>query len=228
MGIFGYALSGAGAGFGTGLMQAGAELGRNAAYDEQMARMAAHDQNTLQRQLLLEQMREKARGGGGSSRLSPADELQAFADKLGVPVDRLAAAFGGMQGQQADDARAIVAGNVPTVQIPLNPSDEATPDRQDDLAAAQASGAPTSISRPKYTEGQAAQMAQDWAMALRRAMGLVKPEAADNIAKAENQETQTGYLKRYVDSGGEDTTAAQGVLLNKGKDLYGVAGDVVT
>lgn len=193
MGVFDYAAAGFAEGVGRGLANAGT-------LEFQAQQQAARDELRQQDRLELLAARLATQAQGGKSRGPSVLDLAA------LPDDQLRRvyAMGGLDPAGAQAAVANARGQPMPTQAA--PTAYANPDRQE-------------AANVKYTEGKSEQLAKEAFQALRRAMGLGQPQAADDIAKAENTERTGGLVDRYVGSGGRDVTAGEGVLLSQGKSI---------
>lgn len=215
MGVLSYMAGGAVEGAGRGIATYGLDLMRGAD-DAERERIRQEDR--------LELVRERAAlsgaGRGASGKASPAQELSELADLVMSGKAPGVLRAGGMTPDRAADGSEMLAGRTPMASAAM-PADRFTnPDRQD-AAAAQ----PQAAQAPKYADGQAQQLAADSFIALRRAMGIVRPEAADNIAKAEGTETGTGLLKQFA---GGDNQAGRALLAERGNGSFNDSGDTLT
>lgn len=215
MGALSYMAAGLAGGLGKGIAGYGADLMRQAEQRDLMAERQADRMELLS-------ARQAAAGGAGGGRVnqSPAQKLYEFGQLMLSGGARGALMAGGMTPGAAADASSMMQGNEPTRTIDL-PADRFTnPDRQDAAAAG-----PSSAQAPKYSDGQAAQLMEASRIALRRAMGLMEPAAADDIAKAEGTEQTNELIRRYA---GGDTQAGRGALAAAGKTTFSAAGDELT
>lgn len=159
-------------------------------------------------------------GTGGRAKPSVAEELSQLADMLLTGKGPGVLAMAGMEPGRAADFTGMVGGNTPMTTTDLPPDRFTNPDRQTEAMAG-----PQTAQMPKYSEGQASQLAAEGFKALRRAVGLTDVGAADNIAKAEGTEQTTDLVRRYV---GGDVAAGRGVLAQAGKTTFGPSGDEMT
>lgn len=203
MGVFSHMAAGAVDGLGRGVTAYGADLMRNAAADERDA-----------------QLRGGAGGAGGAAKKSPAQNLSDLGDLMLSGKGALSMMAGGMAPSRANDAAGMMRGEQPMTDVSLDSPDR-RPDRIDNLAASGQAAAQA----PKYSDGQAAALFTEAFTSLRRAMGIANPDAADNIANAEQTEIVTAALKAYQ---GGDVQAGRAVLASKGKTTYGTSGDEMT
>lgn len=221
-GALSYIGAGMAEGFGRGMAGYGVNL------MQQADAKALRDQQ-LQDRLRLEDERQKDRlelaaargaGGAGGAAKDPISRLQELGEMMLSGKATGALMAGGMDPTSARDASAIASGSTPMQDVGLDSPDR-RPDRIDDLAAS----GQTSAKAPKYTPGSAAQLMVSASQALRRAMGIVNPEAADNVATAEQTEWRTGALKRYEQG---DVASGRAALAAAGKTTFGNSGDELT
>lgn len=218
-GAFSYIGAGIADGIGRGMTGYGVNL-------MQQAEAKAQRDQQLQDRLRLEEERQKdrlelsaARGAGGAGK-DPIARLQELGEMMLSGKATGALMAGGMAPTEARDASSLASGSMPMQEVGLSSPDR-RPDRIDDL---EESGQ-TTAKAPKYTPGSAAQLMASASQALRRAMGIVNPEAADNVAKAETEEWRAGALKRYEQG---DVASGRAALAASGETTFGQAGDELT
>lgn len=215
MGALSYMAAGFAEGAGRGMAGYGAEMTRQAGHDDLLRERQLNsmelEQLRQRDRMELQQDRLGARGGSGG-KPTAVQQLSELGDLLlsGKATGPLMA--GGMEPGRAADTASMAGGRAPMVDTPM-PADRFTnPDRQDEAAAQ-----PGMARTPKYTTGQAGEMMKEAYLTLRKAMGIVNPEASDNIAKAEQTEAVTEMGKKYVAG---DVKQGAGALVLQGKKPF--------
>ena len=211
MGVLNFMAAGAVGGAGQGIASYGLDLMKQA------DRTELENQRQADRMELLQ---ARQAGAGASIKPTYAQELDQMADFLLGRSAGVLMRAGGTPPEQAADAQQIAAGKMPTRDVTLEPGRYTNPDRQDAAAAG-----PSSMSVPKYTDGQASQLMRDSLGSLRRSVGLMAVKSADDAAKADQTETETGLIRRAAEG---DNSAASALLNTKGKGRYEGDGDVLT
>lgn len=218
MGALSYMAAGLAGGVGKGVASYGMDLMKQA---DQRELLDERQQDRLE--LQRERMAMQGAGGAPKASLSPAQKLYEFGQLMlsgGNGAVRGALMAGGMEPGAASDASSIMQGQTPTQTVDLPASRFTNPDRQDEAAAG-----PSTAQAPKYMDGQAAKLMERSRIALRRAMGMIDPAAADDVAKAEGTEQTNDLVRKYA---GGDTQAGRGALASLGKTTFGMSGDELT
>lgn len=208
MSIFKYLAGGAVEGLGQGIADIGAQEQRAAEAEKARRERAAE----MEREIRLRAEVSGTRGGGRGGAMGSAPQTE-------EQIARVLREQGMGSMAAAEQAARIARGTDPGESVPMSPSRFGSADRQ-----AEAVGGPSSQFVPKYEQGQAAAMAEDARIALRRA--ITAPGSSDDVAKAEQTEVVTGALKKYRDTG--DAQSGRTVALGTKGVVKNEDGDVVT
>lgn len=201
---------GALAGLGQGLASVGQQMMADSS-------RADHDRRVQEAREELQRERlaaAQAKGGKGSG--IDLGQLVELARNPGAL--RSLRELGGMSPEDATDLATLSTGGTPMRTMERDPSVDGRAMVRDIDEGRD----PTQVSTPKYVGGEAAKVYERGFQALRRAIGLTKIESADNVAKAEATEQQTGYAREYAETGRPG--AARGALLTAGKDTFSPTG----
>lgn len=216
MGVFSYVASGMAEGAGRAAAGYGRDMARQADLRDAEEERRRREQATYERQIdvtgLREELRAQRTGAGGGGKKSPADDLRALADAIGLTPRGVFDAAGTSQGLSAEesrDAAGMIRGEEPQKTTMSIPAEDRGP------------GDAEAITAPKYMPGQAADMMRKSWDGLARVMGIANTTSAKDAAEGTSIEHTTQDADAFAKG---DATRGGGAMVRQGKGVFSSSG----